>query len=267
MGVCRRLSQNGVKLGVPLFNNLRRLQPIDLRKTMQIQTLPKALMAAAIGSLFAVGASSAFAQDTADLAVRGTIVPGACAASFTGRDTVDFGTIKTVSLCADTYTRLKTQLSTLTATCATDHNVHLSVADQQSASKIGDADMINSVGLGTSVSSANQLFGLGTVTVNGRAINLGSYAVEVRSPRVDGTALNILSSTDKGGTWSNAGTSRSLHTTNTYSLGSGDKLTPVQGKVFTFPIGVMAALNYGSELQVTEDTKLNGQAVFNISYQ
>jgi len=235
---------------------------IDLRKTMQLQTISKAVLAAAAGSLFALGASPAFAMDTADLTVKGTIVPAACSANFTGGDTVDFGTIKVVDLLPSSYNPLGTKDTAMNVTCSSDKRVTFTITDLESASKIADATMVGLVG----AANASHVFGLGTATVGGAAERLGGYSLHstlAGSPTADGTPQSSIF-------WNGAGWANALGTYDgdgTWSFSGGSTAGPATGKSFVFPIRVTAALNRGSALQVASDTPLNGQAMFTIKYE
>lgn len=228
---------------------------------MQIKTLPKALMAVAVGSLFAVGASSAFAQDTADLAVKGTIVPGACAATFAGGDTVDFGTIKVVDLPADDYVLIGEKKTALNVDCAAKKQVSFGLTDSKADTAIQNTKMYTALSGG--VLSARHVLGLGAASVDSKPVNLGSYTISSNGRKVDGKVGTNMHSGDKGQTWSSG--VMVLTTDRTFSVGDGTVLTA--GTSFSFPLTIKAALNLGSELQVAQDTKLNGAAVFSINYQ
>ncbi|WP_296224485.1 DUF1120 domain-containing protein [Ralstonia sp. UBA689] len=235
---------------------------------MQIQTLPKALMVAAFGSLFAVGALSAFAQDTADLAVKGTIVPTACSASFSGGDTVDFGTIKVADLLDSSYHSLGLKITNLHVQCSSDKAVHIQVSDVQSGTAITDKDMVALFQMDPQIGEVN-MFGLGSTTVDGKSIHLGSYTIRSMNRSVDGLTLNPIYSDDDGVTWVGDNAHMlAAKPSRLNSLGRAqDTLTPVAGKEFIFPLQINAALNHGARLQVAQDVKLNGQAVFTINYE
>ncbi|WP_124384413.1 DUF1120 domain-containing protein [Ralstonia sp. SET104] len=237
----------------------------DLRKIMQLQTISKALLAAAAGSLFAVGTSPAFAQDTADLAVKGTIVPAACSANFTGGDTVDFGTIKVVDLLPNSYNKLGSKNTELNVTCSSDKRVSFSMSDAQSASRITDSAMVSLL----QATHSGVLLGLGTATVNGSPVNLGAYYVLLDQTTVDGAARTAIYSNNSGASWNGRGSGTEWlvpNSTTLFSAGS-NTTTQIAGNVFNFPLEVVAGLNTGSALQVASDTPLNGQAVFTINYQ
>ncbi|GCB06825.1 DUF1120 domain-containing protein [Ralstonia sp. SET104] len=230
---------------------------------MQLQTISKALLAAAAGSLFALGTSPAFAQDTADLTVKGAIVPAACSANFTGGDTVDFGTIKVVDLLPNSYNPLGTKSTELNLTCSSAKRVTFSMADAQATTKITAAGMYDVLGLIGGQRSPTYVFGLGTGHANGSAVNLGNYVLVPGTSIIDSVNYRVLYSGNNGATWNSAATSH-LVSQGLHSIGNSQ---PVSGTNFIIPMTVQAVLNKGSELQVASDTPLNGQAVFTINYQ
>ena len=236
---------------------------------MQRKRFSVALIAAAIGSLFAGGVSVAFAQLTpqaADMSVTGTIVPAACSAAFTGGGEVDFGTIRLIDLPANAYSSLGSKDITLSVNCSSNKYVTFSVADLQSASRVADAAMYTA--LATSADPTT-VYGLGTGVVDSTTVNLGGYSILSGQPRSNGTAGPIRFSTNAGSTWRTDWTSAIL------TLSSDGRLfaafssagARTSATSFEFPLTIRAALNYGSRLQVAQDTRLNGQAVFSINYQ
>lgn len=215
------------------------------------------------------GASAAFAQmtpQTADMSVTGTVVPAACSASFSGGGEVDFGTIRLIDLPDNAYHPLGTRNLTLSVVCSSSKYVTLSVADLQSASRITDAAMYTA--LATSADPTT-VYGLGTGTVGGTAVNLGGYSILSGQPLTNGTAGPIRFSTNSGSTWRTDWLSSILTLSSDGRLFAAFNTAGVRttGTRFDFPLTIRAALNNGSRLQVADNTRLNGQAVFSISYQ
>jgi type 1 fimbria pilin len=242
---------------------------------MKQTQLAKAIGAMALGGALLLTGASAFAADSADLTVKGNITPSACSPVFEGGGVVDFGTVKADALKANDYTKLTDKTVNLTVTCPTAKYVKFSVVDNQKTSSLGAAVQPT---LGSaSTNAANYVYGLGTTSIDGQSVNLGSYALSVNTaPTVDGSAAagfgsqttggNLLGTWDKSAYWIVGDGSREYTAINAGLLGvlppSGNS-----GKVFVFPITVTAAINKGSLLPVTEDVKLNGQATFQLVYQ
>lgn len=236
---------------------------------MQRKRLSIAMVAVAVGSLFAASASAVFAQmtpQTADMSVTGTIVPAACSASFSGSGEVDFGTIRLIDLPASSFYSLGYRDTELLVSCTSNKTVIFTLQDMQSATKVTDAAMNTAVG---APAGALYLAGLGAATVDGASVNLGAYAVSVppsRSPTVNATARTAVMRSGSTGTWSGGLTHYRTDPSMTFSAGvAGGAATA--GTEFVFPLRITAALNYGSRLQVAADTPLNGQIVFAITYQ
>src|SRR5579863_2268788 len=104
---------------------------------MKYTKLVKALSVAAIGSALMGVWASASAADTADLTVKGNIIPSACVPTFSRGGVVDFGTFKTVNLNANGFTTLGTRDVQLTISCSSEKAVAVSIADNQNASSLG----------------------------------------------------------------------------------------------------------------------------------
>lgn len=237
---------------------------------MQFSNLSKTLAAAAVVGLASMGASTAFAQmapQSVDMTVTGTIVPASCSAAFSDGGEVDFGSIRLIDLPDNAYYRIPgTKDVTLNVTCNAGKRVTFTVADAQTSNAIADPAMYTALG---SSAAAGYVYGLGTATVGGSPVNLGSYAIRMQAPTatVSGTsaARAAITSANGGATWGAAGWV--LKGTQMYSAGTTTAAVITNGTAFQFPLQISAALNYGSRLQVSDETKLNGQAVFAISYQ
>ena len=234
---------------------------------MQRKHFSIALIAAAIGSLFAGGVSVAFAQlapQTADMSVTGTIVPPACSVAFDGGGEVNFGTIRLIDLPPNAYHSLGSQNTALRVSCTTNKQVNFQVRDLQSSSRISDAQMYALLNTGEATNDAH-MFGLGTATVGSSTVNLGSYAIRSANRSVGGTVVGDIYSDNAGASWAGVTMISAVSTNRLNSAGNGNR--PAAGREFIFPLQITAALNYGSRLQVADDTRLNGQVQFSINYQ
>ena len=223
---------------------------------MQRHRVSRLLIATAVGGWVAMSAATAFAQktsQTADMSVTGTIVPAACSANFEGGSTVDFGTIRVIDLPANAYHTVGSRDVALHVNCTANKTVTFTVQDLQIASKIADTAYV---------------YGLGEASVSGASVKLGSYSIAYRtSPptTVDGVSKTVLTRVGTAA-WS-ALISHYTSSGEIFSAGTSPAAGATAGRAFYFPMRITAALNYGSRLQVAEDTPLNGQAVFTINYQ
>ena len=244
-----------------------------MKHTMSIPTISQAVIAIAIAtaSLFSLSTSAAFAQQapqTADMTVTGTIVPAACSATFSNAE-VDFGAIRLIDLPDNAYYRIPgTKDVTLNVNCNTGKRVVFAVTDTQATNAIADTAMYTL--LGTAAAPA-YVYGLGTATVNSSPVNLGSYAIQMLAPTVTIAGVSAarapVYSLNNTAWYAANWMSKATAGFPTYSAGTTSTSVIPNGTAYQFPLRIAAALNYGSRLQVADNTRLNGQAVFAISYQ
>ncbi|WP_080411443.1 DUF1120 domain-containing protein [Burkholderia ubonensis] len=247
---------------------------------MKHTMLVRAICFGSIGSALMICGTSALAADTADLTVKGSIVPSACVPSFSGGGVVDFGTIKTVDLKQNDFSNIGRRSVKLTVSCSSKKSVAYSLTDNQKASSLGGQvasalDVASRVGGDASA----YIYGLGSTEIDGKAVSLGSYALLVTSASADGAKGLTFSDSRSvdGGTWWNAGGVGFMPA----PLSNGDRSygVPYPGKFLdwhpyslanaqqhVFDIDVVAAINKGSLLPLNQDVPLNGQATFNITY-
>jgi type 1 fimbria pilin len=225
----------------------------------------KSLAATAIGGALSVTGASAWADDQADLTVKGNIVPSACAASFSEGGVANFGTIRTLDLNTNDYTNVGRRKLNLDVSCKSALGVSFTVADNQAASSLGKS-VAPVLGV-PAADAASYVFGLGSTEVNGQPISLGSYALEVKGHEV--TVDNkkhpmVVADSADSMLWvfypDYVGHSPNLN------YGAQTLTFQLRGKNFSFPLTVVAAINKGSLLPLNADVELNGNATFNIVY-
>ena len=90
-----------------------------------------------LGSLLAVSANSAFAVDTAELRVIGTIAPTACTPNFAGGGVIDYGVIPPASLSPTVATPLQVRTMSYTITCDAPIAIGTSWQDSRVSSAVG----------------------------------------------------------------------------------------------------------------------------------
>jgi type 1 fimbria pilin len=232
---------------------------------MKRTKLVKSLAATAIGGALTVAGALAFAADTADLTVKGNIIPSACAASFSDGGVADFGTIKTADLNPNGFTNVGKRKLNLNVSCKTMLGVTFNVADNQGASSLGQS-VASTLGVPAG-DAATYVFGLGSTEVNGQPVSLGSYALDVTDGEVtvDNTKHPMVVATSADSMlWAiypdHVGHSPNLN------YGAQTLTFKLRGMNFSFPLTVVAAINKGSLLPLNADVPLNGNATFNITY-
>jgi hypothetical protein len=243
---------------------------------MQLKSFPRAL-AAAVGGTLMIGVSMAHAQQTpktADMAVNGTIVPGACTVHFIGLTEASFENIDLSAYKTDGYRLLVDERAmALGVDCPSSRVVTVSAQDTKSSSAIVDPDMARLFRDQTrgGAATAQNMFGLGTVQIGDKSVPLGAYALRIQSPYTDNRQRTLVYSDDGGKTWAYDTFVNYLNNTPTrlYAAsdgGSPDRF-PVLGKTFQLNLSVAVALNKAEALQLTENFKFRGETVFTVNYQ
>lgn len=237
------------------------------------------MTAAAVGALVALAAGPVLAQqspDTPALAVKGTIVPGACVITFPDGGKLDFGNLPITQFQGGFYyDGLVSKDVTLGVTCPSARFVRFAVKDQQAGTQISDQiarNMIN-MKLGSTPGQANE-FGLGTTDVDGKPVALGVYAVRMNATgTIDGVRSFRMHSINDGQSWTEANYLRDgeLFSLGSFATSSGGRLpigagTAVAGKEYLIPMSLAAVLNKGTELQIAQDVELNGRLAFTVYY-
>jgi type 1 fimbria pilin len=213
---------------------------------------------ALLGSLLALSATSAFAIDTADLRVIGTIAPTACTPTFAGGGVVDYGRITTATLSRTNVTTLPTRTINYTITCDAPIALGTSWTDSR-------ADSPNSNEMPAGV-AASYAFGLGK---HGSA-NIGRYLLN--QPRTsttgDGNPVEVIVS-DNGSGWYapvqpynilSRGTSR------IQSYAPVGTLVPGVYSEVSGTVEVTASISPTSTLDLTSTVNLDGLSVMTVRY-
>jgi len=217
---------------------------------MEMKTV---LKATAIAALMAT-ATSAFAGPTATLRVIGTITPGACTPVLANNGVIDFGETSVDQLPATGTLALAGKTVTATVTCTSATKVAMSFVDNRA----------DSVPTHTNEpTAAGTVFGLGKAGT----INIGSYGLSIAAIQGDGTAGDLLMSSDKT-SWSKMtlDTFANNNTAQQYlTFATTGTTDPKEATVFTFDLKATPALS--SELSAITDTaNLDGNATINFEY-
>jgi len=150
-----------------------------------------ALKALLITTLVAAS-SSAFAAESADLAVKGTIRPSACNVELSGGGQLDLGTISATTLSETAGTRVAQRSMTMTVNCDAATRFGISTADNRAGTTGGTARAASGM-------IPSQMMGLGAV--NGTAV--GGYLVRILNNGLvgDGNAIPGIYTQDGGSNW------------------------------------------------------------------
>ncbi|AKZ63409.1 hypothetical protein F506_12665 [Herbaspirillum hiltneri N3] len=191
---------------------------------------------------------SAQAAETAEMKVKGSILPPACTPTFAGGNTVDYETIPAKSLKSREYAKLETRSIPFTVTCNAKMRIGIAVTDNRATSRIDSG----------SFSSAHS-FGLGSV--DGK--NVGNYVLALGPDvKVDGNNSQLVFFDTQGTGVSNFGSLiMSVHNTARFIYTA---LTA--GQVWTFDMNLTAYLNKRENLNLTGSIPLDGSATIEVKY-
>lgn len=208
----------------------------------------------------AAALSVAFAADSADLTVKGTIKPAPCTVKFTGDAVIDFGTIPMSSLSESAATRLASKLFTLTIRCDAATKVALSTIDGRK----GTADDM----AGNAI-VASDLVWYGIGSVDGKRI--GAYTLQRNAQTLataDGEDASTLYSADEGGSWrSTDQTDWLAPETRSYGWSSGGASAPGAFKTVAQQWQLDVAIGQAKDLPtLTRVIHLDGLVTFQVKY-
>ncbi|SMB38639.1 conserved exported hypothetical protein [Serratia proteamaculans] len=239
--------------------------------------MKKTLLATTLATITLISASSAYAADSVDLKVGGTIASTACTPTLSGGGSVDYGDIKADILNQDSYTALPKKLIDITITC--DGMTKLAIRPINNRP--------GSIGEGTSKASekvdengalspnpsdgANAtVVGLGTDGPN----KIGSYLIRFDSATVtgDNKSLVLLAYSDTGKGWM-TGYNRDFYQRFIKNVNitwgtilKGDFGTPSAVKTMVGKISIQPYIAKASSLDLTKPIKLDGSTTIELTY-
>ncbi|CAI0770411.1 DUF1120 domain-containing protein [Serratia quinivorans] len=236
--------------------------------------MKKTLLATLLAAGAVVCASSAFAADSVDLKVIGTITPVACTPTLSGGGTVDYGTIKADTLKADDYTVLPVKSLDFSITCDGNAKVAVNAFSGRMGTTVGDAEATNGA---ATIPAGITLLGLDSTTVTMQAFGLGldgtkkigGYAtgIGVTGAKADGVEVDSINRYGSG-VWTKAVTNNimSSKTERHITWAATGTLTPVAFKTLAAKLDVQAFINKASELDITKPIHLDGLATIELVY-
>lgn len=211
--------------------------------------------------------TSAFAADSVDVKVIGTISPAACTPTLSGGGTVDYGTIKANTLAVDAYTVLDEKTLDFTITCDAPAKVAIKAVN----GRPGTAVSAESEGVGGAARSPVTLFGDSATFSAGLGLDgttkIGGYGLRIQDGvTADGSAVGrIFRGT---GSWADnpTGDFYGSSAVRQLSWAPGSSTDPVAFKTLAGKLGVQAYLNKASELDLTKEIQLDGLSTIEIVY-
>ncbi|CAG4903726.1 DUF1120 domain-containing protein [Paraburkholderia saeva] len=211
-----------------------------------------------LAALLAATSVGAFAADSVDLKIIGTIAPTSCTPTLAGGGVVDFGTIPASTINANSFTNIGTKTTSVTVTCDAPAVIAIKLLDNRASSLA--SGVVHSID-----SNHYDVDGYGLGTVNG--INIGAYVVRMSGQGTgDGAAVDNIWS-DNATTWTKASTASAVSPTKEFrSWATPGTLTPAAHTVFSQNFSIMAGVNKGSALPLNQDIPLDGLVTFSMVY-
>ncbi|MFC3814996.1 DUF1120 domain-containing protein [Lysobacter sp. GCM10012299] len=207
------------------------------------------------GVLALACAPAAFAADTVDLSVTGTIIPASCTPTLSGGSTIDLGQISTANLSAASATSIPEQSVTLSIHCPTATSFAIRAQDNRA---------------GSASNGGANFYGLGSAP-GGEKIGYYSLGVRGSTTTVDGGALGQgLTSSDGGTTWSAQGTGDFWGTLPdgskifAFSKSAGAVPSAIQDAAVTMRVVPSIAPRNG--LPASDDITIDGSVTFEMVY-
>ncbi|WP_318369499.1 DUF1120 domain-containing protein [Enterobacter sp.] len=226
-----------------------------------------------LASVMVMASASAFATDSADLKVTGTINAPACTPEFDGGGTVDFGVIpiETLSITSDTMLP-DYQQTKLKITCDAPTRFGFTVLDGKADSVPPDMDDLtgNAAADYIAGNGENYNFGLGMTKEGGTTI--GVYAMRVSQTQNQQTEpLKIIHRPAQSQeAWSDLNAAASFiqngPNENVYSFSKSGESTPSAETEVTATLNIYAAINDMTTMPVTETVTLDGLSTFTLVY-
>lgn len=218
-----------------------------------------------MATLLVATSISAFAADTVDLKIIGTIVPASCTPTISGGGVADFGKIPSASLNATNGTLEGTKAATLTITCDAPTRVGMTAVDNRAgtAGPSGQAILPNAAN--------SQKLGVGSVS--GKTV--GAYVVKILKAGVvaDGQNIDPIYSQNGGTSWTGASSFNLPWGTfvqpgvRTHSWASTGQSVPGAFSTITQPIEVDLGLNSVADMPaLNQEVPIDGLATFSLVY-
>lgn len=194
----------------------------------------------------------------ADLRVTGSIAPASCSFTITN-SVIDYGNIDPDTLSFTNTTLLASKTTPYSINCGSNvkTQVGIKAVDNRASSRINNL-LVPHFG-GSYVDTYN--YGLGT---NAKGQKVGGYAVHLRNSVADGTAVNVLTSTNNGAGWVRGGQALGLNSNiGTWHAGTS---TPIHLNTLSGNLEIRAVINKTSELDLNSRINLDGQATLELRY-
>ena len=196
-------------------------------------------------------ACSAASAEAAPLTVAGNITPSACNFLVDNGGVIDFGKIVSSSLSnSANENKMPTQHANFNVTCPAATKMLFSIKDNRP---------------GTSYLIMSFYFGLG---VDKSGNKIGTAAIWLSNPTIDGVAGSILASVNKGASWSTPASSQVMAPVagTVYNITTAGSRAPTDARKFGGTFDVDGWIAPRNQLDTTDIVQIDGSVTMNFAY-
>lgn len=215
------------------------------------------------GLLVTTLTGTAMAAGTADMTIGGTVLAGSCTPTLSS-SVADYGTIDVSTLTSTDVkagNRLGFRHVDLTVTCDSPMKVSILPADNRE----GTAAFLNSDDEDSSYYGADYYYGLGNTA---EGVHIGSYLIYTRASgtTADGLPVDLIWRTHRSDGSGSFMRGREPFNTAEISVAAQGDNHPIAATVFFYPLSISTAVDLMSNLNLTDDTPLDGSATLSLVY-
>ena len=199
----------------------------------------------------AIACSAACAAEATPLTVTGNITPNACNLLVDNGGVIDFGKIVSSSLSdSANENKMPTQHANFNVTCPAATKMLFSIKDNRP---------------GTSYLIMSFYFGLG---VDKSGNKIGTAAIWLSNPTIDGVAGSVLASVNNGASWSTPASSQVMAPVagTVYNITAAGSRTPAEARSFGGTFDVDGWIAPRDQLDRTDIVQIDGSVTMNFSY-
>lgn len=231
--------------------------------------MKKTIIALALAGISCGLVSNAFAADTADLNVTGTVSTGACTPTLDNGGVADYGSINVSSLEPSKVNQLGSKHIAMSVSCTSATSVGVSVVDDRDDS-VAPNTKPNTDGHNTDLSFGLGELGLGTTA---QGVDIGAWTLQIEGANgTNGTDTYTQLLENVANMWNDVTATMNASAqivaptgVDIYTMGDGNgSPTPVTAMNFDLVTNVAVAPT--DTLSLTDDTSLDGQATISLDY-
>ncbi|HDC4406523.1 TPA: DUF1120 domain-containing protein [Enterobacter cloacae] len=214
-----------------------------------------------LAALLPLSISSAFADPTAVMKVKGTLTNAACTAELGNGGVIDYGMIRLGELSNQAVNKLGQRQIPVSINCTVPTKVGFSMTDNRSDS---NPQLPVDIGNNPDQTAKYYTYGVGTTT---DGVKIGNYGMWMTDITADGKAIDTIARNHDWPTdhWQKTTIPRS-DGYQTSAFAAPGTTTPVAITTASFNFVTNLVLHDTSTLAITDDTALDGQNTMTLVY-